>query len=49
MKTKNDIITVEFTYKERMGRIPTPKKGGAMKAKRGKGSYTRKTKHKRGY
>lgn len=29
-----------------MGRIPTPKKGGIMKPKRGKGAYTRNRKHK---
>jgi hypothetical protein len=28
------------------GRIPIPKSGGAMKAKKGRGSYTRKSKHK---
>ena len=29
------------------GRIPTPKKGGAMKPKKGKGAYTRADKYKK--
>ena len=46
---KTETITVAFTHKDRMGRIPTPKKGGPMKSKKGRGSYNRKEKHNRGY
>ena len=34
---------------EMFGRLPTPKKGGAMKSKKGRGSYTRKSKHRVAY
>jgi hypothetical protein len=40
---------VTLTFEELYGRLPTPKKGGAMKAKKGKGSYTRKSKHRKGW
>jgi len=30
------------------GRIPIPKRGGAMKPKKGRGAYTRKDKHSKG-
>lgn len=36
----------KLTLNEMYGRLPTPKKGGAMKVKKGKGSYSRKNKHK---
>ncbi len=31
------------------GRIPIPKRGGAMKPKKGRGAYTRKGKHNKGW
>ena len=46
---KTETITIKFSYKDQMGRIPTPKKGGPMKSKRGRGSYTRKPKHQRSH
>ena len=37
---------LKFTMAEMYGRIPIPKKGGAMTPKKGRGSYKRKGKHK---
>jgi len=45
--TKN--IIGKLTFTELYGRLPTPKKGGAMKSKKGKGSYQRTAKHKKGW
>jgi len=42
---KNYDINGSMTRAEQFGRLPVPKKGGAMKAKKGRGSYTRKAKH----
>ena len=39
-------ITGKLTIAEMYGRLPVPKTGGAMKAKKGRGSYTRNSKHK---
>lgn len=39
-------LVIELTFAQKYGRLPTPKKGGPMKAKRGRGSYIRKPKHK---
>lgn len=44
---KNYNVSGTMTKGEMFGRLPTPKKGGAMKAKKGKGSYRRKEKHKK--
>jgi len=43
---KNNTKSGTLTLSQIKGRIPTPKKGGAMKSKKGKGSYTRRSKHK---
>lgn len=40
---------IKWTFAELYGRLPTPKKGGAMKAKKGRGSYNRTSKHKKGW
>ena len=42
-------MTGKLTFAELYGRLPTPKKGGPMKSKKGKGSYTRKSKHNKGW
>lgn len=42
-------LVVEFTFAQKYGRLPTPKTGGPMKVKKGRGSYTRKDKHKINY
>ena len=39
----------QLTFEELYGRLPTPKKGGAMKAKKGRGSYKRSSKHTKGW
>jgi len=39
-------LSGKLTLSQIKGRIPIPKKGGAMKPKKGKGSYTRNLKHK---
>lgn len=46
---KNCKLTVVLSLTDIKGRIPTPKKGGAMKAKKGKGSYSRKAKFNKGW
>lgn len=40
---------VKFTFEELYGRLPVPKCGGSMKPKKGKGSYKRSNKHKKGW
>ena len=42
---KNYNMSGTISKAEQFGRLPVPKKGGAMKAKKGRGSYTRKAKH----
>ena len=49
IKMKDYTVTGTFTKAEMFGRLPTPKKGGAMKAKKGRGSYNRRAKHKESY
>ena len=46
---KDYSVSGTLTKGEMFGRIPTPKKGGAMKAKKGRGSYNRKSKHRVSY
>ena len=42
-------IVIKFTHAEMTGRIPISKTGGPMIPDKGKGSYTRKCKHRKGY
>lgn len=46
---KNYNTSGTMTKGEIFGRIPTPKKGGHMGSKKGKGSYNRKSKHRVAY
>ncbi len=39
-------ITVPVSWRDKVGRIPTPPKGSVEKPKRGKGAYKRHNKHK---
>ena len=42
-------LIIKLSFADKYGRLPTPKKGGPMKSKKGRGSYTRNSKHKIAY
>ena len=46
---KNYNVSGTLTLAEMKGRIPIPRKGSVMKAKKGRGSYKRNDKHRLSY
>ncbi len=46
---KDYSIKGTMTKAEMFGRIPTPKRGGALTSKKGKKGYNRRAKHKKGW